>query len=117
MKIRIAFAGRTMIAALEDNSSVRDFASMLPLHDLQIDDYAHNEKIAYLPHKLTEAGSGRFSGERPGDVCYYAPWGNLALFYGEYQWSRGLIRLGRIDGSFEPLLARGKFPLQIDVIR
>nr|WP_318914343.1 cyclophilin-like fold protein [Shinella zoogloeoides] len=45
------------------------------------------------------------------------PWGNLALFYGEYQWSRGLIRLGRIDGSFEPLLARGKFPLQIDVIR
>jgi len=117
MKIRIAFAGRTMIAALEDNSSVRDFASMLPLHDLKIDDYAHNEKIAYLPRKLTEAGGGRFSGERPGDVCYYAPWGNLALFYGEYQWSRGLIRLGRIDGSFEPLLARGKFPLQIDVIR
>ncbi|WP_460927759.1 cyclophilin-like fold protein [Shinella zoogloeoides] len=117
MKIRIAFADQTMTATLEDNPSARDLASMLPLLDLKIDDYAHNEKIAYLPRKLTEAGSDRFSDERPGDLCYYAPWGNLALFYGEYHWSRGLIRLGRIDGSFEPLLTRGEFPLQIDLIR
>lgn len=114
MKIRIAFNDQTVIAALEDNPSARDFASLLPLHDLSIDNYAHNEKISYLPRKLSEEGKGPFGNERPGDVCYYAPWGNLAFFYAGYRWSQGLIRLGRIEGSFDPLLSRGKFPLHIE---
>lgn len=116
VKVRIIFNDQAMTAVLEDNPSARDFALMLPLHDLTIDNYDDNEKISYLPRKLAEEGSGRFGNERPGDLCYYAPWGNLALFYAGYRWSRGLIRLGRIDGSFTPLLTRGEFPLQIDII-
>ncbi|KQV41793.1 MFS transporter [Rhizobium sp. Root268] len=116
MKIRISFNGQTMTAALEDNPSARDFASMLPLRHLTIDNYANNEKISYLPRKLTEEGSGPFGNEQPGDLCYYAPWGNLAFFHAGYRWSRGLIRLGRIDGSFDLLQTRGQFPLQIDLI-
>ena len=116
VKVRIIFNDQAMTAVLEDNPSARDFASMLPLHDLTIDNYADNEKISYLPRKLTEEGSGPFGNEQPGDLCYYAPWGNLAFFYSGYRWSRGLIRLGRIDGSFTPLLTRGEFPLQIDII-
>lgn len=113
MKIRIAFASHDFTATLYDNPSARDFASMLPL-DLTIDDYANNEKIAYLPRKLTEEGSGPFANEAPGDLCYYAPWGNLAFFYAGYRYSSGLIRLGRLDGGIEPLLTRGKFPLRIE---
>jgi hypothetical protein len=113
MKIRIEFNGATMTATLYDNPSARDFASMLPL-DLTIDDYSTNEKIAYLPRKLTEEGSGPFDNERPGDLGYYAPWGNLAFFYAGYRYSSGLIRLGRIDGDFAPLLMRGKFALRIE---
>jgi len=116
MKVRIAFNDQVMAATLEDNPSARDFASMLPLHDLTIDNYSNNEKISDLPRKLTEDGSGPFGNELPGDLCYYAPWGNLAFFYAGYRWSRGLIRLGRIDGSFKPLLTRGAFPLQITLI-
>ena len=67
--------------------------------------------VTFIP-----AGSYTFGNERPGDLCYYAPWGNLAFFYSAYRWSRGLIRLGRIDGSFERLQTRGQFPLQIDLI-
>lgn len=113
MKIRIAFNGASMNAALEDNPSARDFASMLPL-DLTIDDYSTNEKIAYLPRKLTDHGSGPFDHERPGDLGYYAPWGNLAFFHAGYRYSSGLIRLGRIDGDIAPLRARGKFDLRIE---
>jgi hypothetical protein len=113
MKIRIEFNGATMTATLYDNPSARDFASMLPL-DLTIDDYSTNEKVAYLPRKLTEEGSGPFGNERPGDLAYYAPWGNLAFFYESYRYSTGLIRLGRIDGDIAPLLARGKFVLRIE---
>jgi hypothetical protein len=113
MKIRIAFGGRDFTATLHDNPSARDFASMLPL-DLTIKDYSTNEKIAYLPRKLTEKGSGPFTNEAPGDLCYYAPWGNLAFFYAGYRYSSGLILLGRLDGGIEPLLTKGEFPLRIE---
>lgn len=115
MKIQCAFAGHAFTAGLYDNPSARDLATMLPL-DLTIEDYSTNEKIAYLPRKLTEEGSGSFTSEAPGDLCYYAPWGNLVFFYAGYRFSRGLIRLGRLDGGFTPLLTKGKFPLQIGPI-
>jgi hypothetical protein len=115
MRLRFVFADQDFTATLEDNPSARDLFSMLPL-DLKITDYSTNEKIAYLPRKLTEEGAGRFSGEAVGDLCYYAPWGNLAMFHGPYRWSRGLIRLGRLDHGAKPLLVRGKHPLRVEII-
>jgi hypothetical protein len=112
MKIECAFSDHVFAVSLYENPSARDLASMLPLN-LTIEDYSNNEKISYLPRKLTEEGSGSFTNEAPGDLCYYAPWGNLAFFYADYAFSRGLIRLGRLDSGFAPLLTRGKFPLRI----
>ncbi|UFS68256.1 MFS transporter (plasmid) [Paracoccus denitrificans] len=113
MRIRFVFADQDFTATLEDNPSARDLLSMLPL-DLAITDYSTNEKIAYLPRKLTEEGSGPFGNEAPGDLCYYAPWGNLALFHASYRWSRGLIPLGRLNGGPAPLLLRGAYPLRVE---
>ncbi len=115
MRIRIAFADQAFAATLDDNPSARDLVSMLPV-DLTIEDYSNNEKIAYLPRKLTEQGSGPFGSEAPGDLCYYAPWGNLAFFHAGYRYSTGLIRLGRLEGGIEPLLKHGKFPLRVEII-
>jgi hypothetical protein len=115
MRLRFVFADQNFTATLEDNPSARDLVSMLPL-DLKIADYSTNEKIAYLPRKLTEDGSGRFGNEAVGDLCYYTPWGNLAMFHGPYRWSRGLIRLGRLDQGAKPLLVRGEHPLRVEMI-
>jgi hypothetical protein len=115
MRLRFVFADQDFTTTLEDNPSARDLLSMLPL-DLKISDYATNEKIAYLPRKLTEDGSGPFGNEAVGDLCYYAPWGNLALFHGSYRWSRGLIRLGRLDKGAKPLLVRGEYPLRVEIL-
>lgn len=113
VKVRFLFDKHAVTVTLYDNPSARDFVSMLPL-DLKIEDYSTNEKIAYLPRKLTEEGSGPFGNEQPGDVCYYAPWGDVILFYASYRYSSGLIRLGRVDGGIEPMLTRGEFPLRIE---
>jgi hypothetical protein len=115
MRLRFVFADQDFTATLEDNPSARDLFSMLPL-DLKIADYSSNEKIAYLPRKLTEDGSGRFGNEAVGDLCYYAPWGNLAMFHGPYRWSRGLIRLGRLDRGAKPLSVRGEHPLRVEIL-
>ncbi len=100
---------------LEDNPTARDLVSLLPL-DLEIEDYSTNEKIAGLPRKLTEEGGGPFSKEAPGDLAYYAPWGNLAFFHSNYRYSKGLIRIGRLDDAVRPLHARGTFPLLMDLV-
>lgn len=113
MRPQFTFNNQSMVATLYDNPSARDFFSLLPL-DLTIDNYANNEKIAYLPRELTVESAGAFDNEQPGDLCYYAPWGNLALFYASYRWSHGLIRLGRFEGGFEPLRTRGAFALRVE---
>ena len=112
MKIELTFNGHGMIARLHDNPTARELYAMLPL-ELSIDSYGNNEKIAYLPRKLTEEESGPFGNEAPGDIGYFAPWGNLAFYHGNYRWSEGLIRLGRIEGDIRPLLTPGKFRLEI----
>ncbi|MBX4863916.1 MFS transporter [Rhizobium bangladeshense] len=94
--------------------SARDLASMLPI-DLKIEDYGGNEKIVHLSRKLTEDGSGPFTNESPGDLCYFKSWGKLALFYADYRWD-GLIRLGRFDSSFDALLVRGEYPVRVERI-
>ena len=115
MRIRFQFADQSFTATLEDSLSARELWSMLPL-DLTVEDYGGNEKIAYLQRPFSEEGSVPFSGEAPGDLCYYAPWGNLAFFHASYRWSAGLIRLGRLDDGPEPLLIRGEHPLLVERI-
>ncbi|WP_454702223.1 cyclophilin-like fold protein [Agrobacterium burrii] len=114
VKIKLTSGENTMTAVLYDNPSARDFASMLPL-DLRIADFSSNEKIAYLPRKLTVEGHGPFDNERPYDLCYYMPWGNLAMFYANYR-HPGLIRLGRFEQGYEALHLPGEFPLRIERI-
>ncbi|BCM18689.1 hypothetical protein MJ8_24610 [Mesorhizobium sp. J8] len=87
---------------------------MLPLH-LAISGYAHNEKVAYLPRRLTEEGSGPFGNSGATTLCYFMPWGNLAMFYADYR-HPGLIRLGRFDDGEQALHMRGEFPLHIERI-
>ncbi|MDA5635036.1 MULTISPECIES: cyclophilin-like fold protein [Rhizobium/Agrobacterium group] len=114
VRIKLTFAENTMIATLYENPSARDFVSMLPL-DLKITDFSSNEKIAYLPRKLTIEGHGPFDNEQPYDLCYYMPWGNLAMFYADYR-HPGLIRLGRFEQGYEALHLPGEFPLRIERI-
>ena len=83
------------------------------LLDVEVSDYSTNEKIAYLPRKLNPEARGPFPNPAIGDICYYVPWGNLVLYHGDYSSIRDLVRLGRIDGSVEPVLTRGTYPMRI----
>jgi hypothetical protein len=114
MRVRFTFNGMTLTAVLYDNPTAREFYAMLPL-DLTISDFGGNEKIAYLPRNLTEDGNGPFDNEQPYDLCYYMPWGNLAMFHGLYPHT-GLVRLGRFEEGREALHVAGEFPLQIEAI-
>jgi hypothetical protein len=85
-----------------DNPTSRDFITLLPL-TITLEDYAGTEKINYLPKKLStkEAPSG--SDPSVGDFTYYSPWGNLAIYYKDFGYSNGLIKLGKIESGVEKL--------------
>ncbi len=98
VKIRIIAGGQEFRATLEDSAAAREFATLLPL-DLALSDYHQTEKIADLPKRLSTAGAPDGIAPVIGDIAYYAPWGNLAIFYRDFEYSPGLIRLGRLDGK------------------
>ena len=50
-----------------------------------------------------------------GTIAYYAPWGNLAIFYRDFAYSRGLIPLGRIDTGLAALKSDGVLKVRIEL--
>lgn len=113
--IRIIVDDGEMIAELDDNAAARDFLALLPL-TLQLDDYAATEKVADLPKKLSTAGTAGGFDPSVGDITYYAPWGNLAIFYKDFSYSRGLVNLGRIVEGQALLHFRGRKTVTIEPV-
>ena len=116
MKIRMTMAGQIITASLEESDSAREFFAMLPL-TLPFEDYAETEKIAYLPGKLTTQTAPEGIDPQVGDIAYYAPWGNLAIYYRDFGYSSGLIRLGRITSGLDALTAQPSGTLTIEAVK
>jgi hypothetical protein len=49
-----------------------------------------------------------------GGIAYYAPWGNVAIFYKDFGYSKGLIGLGRIDSGIDALNLPGSLKVAIE---
>jgi hypothetical protein len=106
--------GQAVLATLNDTAAARDFAALLPL-SLTLTDYARIERIADLPRKLSIEGAPAGVAPDPGDLTYYAPWGNLAIFVEGRDYARGLVRLGRVESGLPALRRSG--PLQVRIER
>ena len=100
MTIEISFGGdsqevRTIIE-LEDNPATRDFYAQLPLN-LEFSDYVGKEKVSNaLPKPLNTSGLNGYD-PQVGDLFYFAPWGNLGIFYAKQPFHSGLVRFGSVD--------------------
>ena len=112
MRIRMSIEGTPLTATLDDNVASRDFASLLPLA-LTLTDYAATEKISDLPRRLSTEGTPPGSEPAVGTLAYYAPWGNLPLFYRDAGYANGLVRLGTITSGMDVLKQPG--PLKVDI--
>lgn len=115
MKIRLSFDDQVIDATLVDTHSARDFYAQLPM-SLTLDDYAKTEKIAYLPKTLSEHEAPAGFAPSAGDIAYYAPWGNLAIFYRDFGYSTGLIELGSLDGDAKLLASRTSMRVHIEPV-
>lgn len=113
--IQITVGSNVMTAHLEDNAASRDFMALLPL-DVELSDYASTEKITDLPKKLSTQGAPSGFDPSVGDITYYAPWGNLAIFYKDFSYSRGLVNLGKITEGLQHLKFSGSKNARIELV-
>ena len=101
VKVKMSFNNQEVVIEMFDNPASQDFLSMLPL-SASFDDYARTEKISCLPRKLNTQASPT-AGQTQGDFTYYAPWGNLAIFYKGFGTGGSLYVLGRIISGKDKL--------------
>jgi hypothetical protein len=112
-RIHLIVGKETLSATLDDTPAGRDFAELLPLK-LSLRDYHATEKIADLPRALDTTDAPASYTPQAGDITYYAPWGNLAIFYKPFGDSRGLVRLGAFDAPIDALLKEGAIAVRIE---
>ncbi len=102
-RIKLILGNDAFIVDMYDNPISRDFLTMLPI-TLSFEDYVGKEKISYLSRKLYIEPTQSNSGPSVGEFAYYAPWGNLAIFYKESATTgNGLIVLGKINSGMQEL--------------
>jgi hypothetical protein len=113
MTIHIAIGSSSMTATLEENPTARDFASLLPL-TVTLREFGHSEKVSgALPRPLSEEGAPATDAGAVGDIAYYAPWRNIALYRGPGPNATGVIKIARITSGIEALQLPGQVRVTI----
>lgn len=112
MNIGVTLDGQSVDATLNGSPAARDLASLLPL-TLDLEDFHGTERIGYPPRKLTTDGVPEPAAAKAGDIAYFAPWGNLALFYRDGPpASADLLILGHIDADTDQLATAQRITIE-----
>jgi hypothetical protein len=118
MKIRIKVEDKVVTATLIDSETTRDFISLLPL-TLTMNDLFRREKFAHLPRAISTGGKRAHTYE-VGDVAYWPPGPDVAIFYRHDSQEipePGIIVIGRIDSGVEALNVPGSVKVTVELIK
>jgi hypothetical protein len=109
VRIELAVGNAVATATLEDSITARDFAAMLPV-TVPMQDLFGREKPGRLPHALDLDGATREFDYEVGELAYWSPSRDLAIFYaddGQKIPSPGLVRLGMITSGLDVIASAG----------
>ncbi|MCQ9282358.1 cyclophilin-like fold protein [Priestia aryabhattai] len=100
-KIKLTFDNKEVFVRMYDNPASKDFLAQLPL-TVTFEDYIGKEKVSILQKRLSIDDVQAEDLSKKGDFAYYAPWGNVAIFYkGLEDATNDLIILGQIESGKE----------------
>lgn len=115
-RIKLTFECNEIYALINNSKAGNDFLSLLPL-SVKAEDFNSTEKIFYLSKKLNTQNEPDGINPKAGDITYYAPWGNIAIFYKNFRYSNNLIYLGKFENTsdIEKLSnIKGNFDIRIE---
>ncbi|MFX1358415.1 MAG: cyclophilin-like fold protein [Promethearchaeota archaeon] len=99
MQISIQINGNTTVFELNNSQAAKELYEQLPL-TITIENYGNNEKIFYPPKKLHTTGTP-LANAHSGTLAYYAPWGDVVMFYDSFGSANGLYELGNVISGGE----------------
>lgn len=98
MAISVTANGNTTVFQLNNSTAARELYAQLPL-SIEVENYSNNEKIFYPPKKLNTDNTPK-ANAKAGTLAYYAPWGDVVMFYKDFGAASGLYELGQaVSGS------------------
>lgn len=115
-RIKLTFECNEIYALINNSKAGNDFLSLLPL-SVKSEDFNSTEKIFYLSKKLNTQNEPDGINPKAGDITYYAPWGNISIFYKNFRYSNNLIYLGKFENvsDVEKLSnIKGNFDIRIE---
>lgn len=101
LQIRVETDSESIVFVLNDSLAAKSFYDQLPL-TLPVENYSTNEKIFYPPEELDVSDAPPAEGPA-GTLAYYAPWGDVVLFYAPCQNAGGLYQLGEAVSGTEQI--------------
>lgn len=93
MKISVKSAEYEIIYELNDSQAAKDLYAQLPL-TVETEPFSNNE-ITFYPEKLNTDNTP-LSGGETGSLSYYAPWGDVVMFYAPCEPNGSLYELGTV---------------------
>ena len=92
-QISVQFGENTVIYELNDSPAADSLYEQLPI-TTEVEDFSTNEKIFYPSQELDTSDSPVAEGGA-GTLAYYAPWGDVVMFYDNYSVNDSLFELGQ----------------------
>lgn len=92
MRVNVTANGKITGFELNNSAAAKDLYAQLPL-SIKVENYSNNEKIFYPPKKLDITATPK-ANAKAGTLAYYAPWGDVVMFYGNFGSAPGLYELG-----------------------
>lgn len=109
--IQMTIDHQTYSITLHDNDAANDFVKRLPM-TLTFENFGQFERIAYLKAPLNLGQSPTSTTPKLGDITYYIPWGNIAVFINSYRASDDLVPLGSLSAqALEAIKQSGNKPI------
>jgi hypothetical protein len=99
MQISIQVNSNTIVFKLNSSQAAKEFYDQLPF-TISIENYSNNEKIFYPPKKLHTTSTPLVNAQF-GTLAYYAPWGDVVMFYDSFGSASGLYELGIVISGGE----------------
>ena len=112
-QIAVQSGGNTIVYELNDSPAADALYEQLPL-TIEVEDYSTNEKIFYPPRELDTADTP-LADDGAGTLAYYAPWGDVVMFFDDYSENASLYELGQAV-SGEELVSQLSGTIMIDVV-
>lgn len=107
VKIKLTFMDQEVVVKLADHPTSQDLLSRLPL-SLTFEEYGGFEKLSILDDGLSTEDAPEGYTPKAGDFAYYAPWKDIAIFYADWKYSPGLVKLGEVESGIDELTEKLK---------